>query len=301
MRNTKKWARTAFILIVIGLVLGGVAFALADFKLENLTGHIIIENTYEPEGEFDKIHIEIHTADVIFAHSEDSKTRVEVRETETLPHTVEIRDNTLRITSKDLQKWTDRLSFGNPQTSVTVYLPKAYYEAAFVETVTGDVSVPIGFSFGDLDVRALTGKLSLSGISAWNMSVNSTTGRIILTDIDAQKKLYAHMTTGDVSMKGVKARNMTVYATTGDVMMNDVIVEELMSIRVTTGDINFRKTDAGEVFMKCTTGDIDGSFLTDKIFEAEATTGHVSVPATKTGGICRAETTTGHIQITIGG
>ena len=75
MKNTKKWAFSALILFMTGLVLTGIAFAWADFSLENLSGQKIIENTYEPEGEFDKIAISILNADVIFAHAEDHKTR----------------------------------------------------------------------------------------------------------------------------------------------------------------------------------------------------------------------------------
>ncbi|MBQ4157942.1 MAG: DUF4097 family beta strand repeat protein [Clostridia bacterium] len=301
MKNTKKWAFSALILFMTGLVLTGIAFAWADFSLENLSGQKIIENTYEPEGEFDKIAISILNADVIFAHAEDHKTRVEIREIEKIHHYVQISDNSLQITSNDTRKWTDRLNFGMVQTSVTVYLPEDFYESAFVMTLTGDISVPDGFSFGNLDLCTSTGKLSVKGVDSESMNIDGTTGRIILTDIDIQGEFNAHMTTGDVSMKGVKAKNMTVSTTTGDVIMTDVAAEELMSVKVTTGDISFRRCDAGEAYLKATTGDIEGAFLTEKKFEAKATTGHVSVPNTQSGGLCQATTTTGHIDISIGG
>lgn len=301
MKNTKKWAFSALILFMTGLVLTGVAFAWADFSLENLSGQKIIENTYEPEGEFDKIAISILNADVIFVHAEDHKTRVEIREIEKIHHYVQISDNSLQITSNDMRKWTDRLNFGMVQTSVTVYLPEDFYESAFVMTLTGDISVPDGFSFGNLDLCTSTGKLSVKGVDSESMNIDGTTGRIILTDIDIQGEFNAHMTTGDVSMKGVNAKNMTVSTTTGDVIMTDVAAEELMSVKVTTGDISFRRCDAGEAYLKATTGDIEGAFLTEKKFEAKATTGHVSVPNTQSGGLCQATTTTGHIDISIGG
>ena len=301
MKNTKKWAFSALILFMTGLVLTGIAFAWADFSLENLSGQKIIENTYEPEGEFDKIAISILNADVIFTRAEDHKTRVEIREIEKIHHYVQISDNSLQITSNDTRKWTDRLNFGMVQTSVTVYLPEDFYESAFVMTLTGDISVPDGFSFGNLDLCTSTGKLSVKGVDSESMNIDGTTGRIILTDIDIQGEFNAHMTTGDVSMKGVKAKNMTVSTTTGDVIMTDVAAEELMNVKVTTGDISFRRCDAGEAYLKATTGDIEGAFLTEKRFEAKATTGHVSVPNTQSGGLCQATTTTGHIDISIGG
>ncbi|MBQ3168370.1 MAG: DUF4097 family beta strand repeat protein [Clostridia bacterium] len=301
MKNTKKWAFSALILFMTGLVLTGIAFAWADFSLENLSGQKIIENTYEPDGEFDKIAISILNADVIFTRAEDHKTRVEIREIEKIHHYVQISDNTLQITSNDMRKWTDRLSFGMLQTSVTVYLPEDFYVSAFVMTLTVDISVPDGFSFGNLDLCTATGKLSVKGVDSESMNIDGTTGRIILTDIDIQGEFNAHMTTGNVSMKGVKAKNMTVSTTTGDVMLTDVAIEELMSVKVTTGDISFRRCDAGEAYLKATTGDIEGAFLTEKRFEAKATTGRVNVPNTQSGGLCQATTTTGHIDISIGG
>lgn len=301
MKNAKKWALTGLILFVIGLVLAGAAFVRADFDFENLMDQKIIEKTYEPEGEFDKIVINILNADVIFVHAEDGKTRVEILEIEKIPHFVQITDGTLEITSRDTRKWLDRIGFFGSQTSVKVYLPEDFYDSAFVMTLTGDLSVPDGFAFCDLDACTSTGKLALSGVACENMNINGTTGRIILTDIDVQNELTAHMTTGDISIKNLKAQKMTASTTTGDVMMNNVLIDDLLSVKATTGDITFRETDAGEVYMKCTTGDIEGSFLTEKKFTAKATTGHVSVPNTQSGGLCTVTTTTGHIQITIGG
>lgn len=301
MKNAKKWALTGLVLFVIGLVLAGAAFVRADFDFENLMSQIIIEKTYKPEGEFDKIVINIVNADVIFAHAEDGKTRVEIHEIEKIPHFVQITDGTLEITSRDTREWLDRIGFFGSKTSVKVYLPKDSYESAFVMTLTGHISIPSGFSFQNLDACTSTGKLSVSGVSSENINLTGTTGRIILTDIDVQNELTAHMTTGDISIKNLKAQKMTASTTTGDVMMNNVLIQDLMSVKATTGDISFRETDAGEIHMKCTTGDIEGSFLTEKKFTAKATTGHVSVPNTQSGGLCTVTTTTGHIQITIGG
>ncbi len=299
MKNTKKWALTALFLVLIGLVLVGSAFVKADFKLDNLSSQKIIESTYEPEGEFDEIVINILNADVIFDHAADGKTRIEIREVEKIPHFVQITDGTLQITARDTREWFDRIDFFSTKTSVTIYLPENFYDSAFVMTLTGDISVPDGFTFNDLDVYTSTGKLSVNGVTCENMNINGTTGRIILTDVDVLNELAANMTTGDISMRSVKAQKMTASTTTGDVMMNNVLVQDLMSVKATTGDITFRETDAGEVYMKCTTGDINGSFLTEKRFTATATTGHVSVPNTQTGGLCTAKTTTGHIQITV--
>lgn len=301
MKNAKKWALTALVLILIGLLLVGIAFVKADFRLENLNSLTVIENIYEFEDDYDEILINILNADVVFAHAEDNKTRVEIRELEKIPHSVQISENALRITARDTRKWVDRLNFGISQTSVKVYLPESAYESAFVLTLTGDISVPGGFSFGELDICTSTGKLSVSDVHADHLNADGTTGRIVLSNVDIQNELTVHLTTGDISLGGVSAQKMTASATTGDVFMTDVVIEDLLTVKVTTGDISFSRTDAGEAFLKATTGDIEGTFLTDKVFEAKATTGSVRVPNGTTGGMCHVTTTTGHIDISIGG
>lgn len=301
MKNAKKRAFTALVFIVIGLLLVGIALVKADFSLESLSNQIVIENTYEFEEDYDEIVINILDADVIFAHSEDGRTRVEIRETEKMSHSVQISENALQITARDARKWFERLNFGISQTSVTVYLPENTYDSAFVLTHTGDISVPRGFFFETLDACTSTGKLMIEGVDSQNMILNGTTGKIILSDVDVQNELSAHMTTGKISIRSLKAQKMTASTTTGDIMLTDAAIEELMNVKVTTGDISFRRCDAGEAYLKATTGDIEGAFLTEKRFEAKATTGHVSVPNTQSGGVCQATTTTGHIDISIGG
>ncbi|MBQ2432812.1 MAG: DUF4097 family beta strand repeat protein [Clostridia bacterium] len=301
MKNAKKWALTAVILILTGLLLAGAAFVKADFRLENLSNQTIIENVYEFEDDYDEILISILNADVVFAHAEDNRTRVEIREIEKIPHSVQVSENALRITARDTRKWVDRLNFGISKTSVKVFLPESAYESAFILTLTGDISVPVGFSFGELDVCTSTGKLSVSDVKADNLKADGTTGRIVLSNVDIKNELAVYLTTGDISLGGVSAQKMTASATTGDVFMADVVISDLMSVELTTGSISFSRTDAGEAFLKTTTGDIEGTFLTDKVFDAKATTGSVRVPGGTSGGSCRARATTGHIEISIGG
>ena len=302
MKNAKKWAFAGLFLFIAGVILMFAALSGSDFSFEKLGNQRLIDRISEPEGKFDCIFINISNADVLFAHAPDGKTRVEIRENEKLPHSVQIDDNTLRITSEDMRQWQDKIGFWGGNTSVKVYLPDDFYESAIALTLTGDIRVPSGFSFGNLDVCTSTGKIEVSGVDSEKMTVNGTTGRVILSDIEILNELNAHMTTGDISISGLKAQNMTASSTTGDVNMTDVAIENLMNITVTTGDITFSQTDTQGAMLKATTGDIKGTFLTEKIFDAKATTGSVCVPQTNSGsGLCHARTTTGHIDISIGG
>lgn len=301
MKNAKKWAIIGFVCLLLGAIILLATFASAGFDIEKLYSRQLITTLYEFEDDFDKIHISVLTSDVTFARAGDGKTKIEVREIEKIPHTVSVDENTLEITDKDMRKWVDRLNFADAKVSITVYLPKDAYESADVLTRTGDINIVPGFSFGSLQANTSTGKIVVTGVQAETMIALGTTGKIMITDAVVQKELVSMMTTGDIDICRAQSQYLDIASTTGDVMLTDVEIKDLMSVKVTTGDISFRRCDAGEAYLKATTGDIEGVFLTEKRFEAKATTGHVSVPSTQSGGLCQATTTTGHIDISIGG
>lgn len=301
MKNAKKWAIIGFVCLLLGAIILLATFASAGFDIEKLYSRQLITTLYEFEDDFDKIHISVLTSDVTFARAGDGKTKIEVREIEKIPHTVSVDENTLEITDKDMRKWVDRLNFADAKVSITVYLPKDAYESADVLTRTGDINIVPGFSFGSLQANTSTGKIVVTGVQAETMIALGTTGKIMITDAVVQKELVSMMTTGDIDICRAQSQYLDIASTTGDVMLTDVEIKDLMSVKVTTGDISFRRCDAGEAYLKATTGDIEGVFLTEKRFEAKATTGHVSVPNTQSGGLCQATTTTGHIDISIGG
>lgn len=301
MKNAKKWAIIGFVCLLLGAIILLATFASAGFDIEKLYSRQLITTLYEFEDDFDKIHISVLTSDVTFARAGDGKTKIEVRETEKIPHTVSVDENTLEITDKDMRKWADRLNFGDAKVSITVYLPKDAYESADVRTLTGDINIVPGFSFGSLQANTSSGKIVVTGVQAETMIALGTTGKIMITDAVVQEELVSMMTTGDIGICRAQSQNLEVSATTGDVSLTEVIIKDLMSVEVTTGDISFGETDAGMALLKATTGDIEGNFLTDKIVYAKTTTGSVRVPDSQTGGLCTANTTTGDIEITIGG
>ena len=59
------------------------------------------------------------------------------------------------------------------------------------------------------------------------------------------------------------------------------------------------KSDAATLSIKTDTGDVTGTLLTEKTFDAKASTGDVDVPKTTAGGVCKIRTDTGDICINI--
>jgi DUF4097 and DUF4098 domain-containing protein YvlB len=64
-----------------------------------------------------------------------------------------------------------------------------------------------------------------------------------------------------------------------------------------TGDLELDGFDADNINVKLSTGDVIGTILTTKFFIANSSTGKVSVPKTREGGVCEIKVSTGDIKI----
>ena len=71
-------------------------------------------------------------------------------------------DGTLVIEKVDTRKWYDYIGINFGTTKITVYLPEGEYEALFIESHTGDIEIPDGFGFGDMNVTLSTGDVTSS-------------------------------------------------------------------------------------------------------------------------------------------
>ena len=107
------------------------------------------------------------------------------------------------------------------------------------------------------------------------------------------------MSTGNLFAENVSCKSLTSDGSTGDVTLKTVTATGDMSIKTSTGDVRFDGCDADSVSVNVVTGDITGTLRTGKDFDANTTTGKISVPDSVPGGKCKLNTTTGDIRISI--
>lgn len=275
----KKWLVAAGILVAAGLIISMVGLAIVGFDFTRLGTQKMVTNTYTVEEAFTNIRLDVITADVTFAPSEDGGVKVVCYEDEKLPHSASVEADSLVITCKDNRKWYDHIGINWQTSTVTVYLPAAEYEKLQIQCTTGVVTVPADFKFQNAELELTTGDVH------WKAEVAQT--------------LSIHSTTGSITTEGAHCNTLDIRATTGDVTLVDTLAADLLTVKVSTGAVKLSRADAGEISIETTTGNVSGTLLSSKVFIAETSTGNVDVPNSTSGGKCQITTSTGNIEITI--
>ena len=204
------------------------------------------------------------------------------------------------IRSSDSRQWYEHLfSFASHSPKVVIYLPQSAYASLQIDTHTGDVTIPSGFTFDTLTVNNNTGDVECSASVTKTLTVKEDTGDISLSCPNAGE-LDITASTGDIDVTSAKVKGtVSVKSSTGDITLTDTVAEKKFQIESSTGDVGFRGCDAADIKVKTSTGDVTGTLLSDKIFVTDTSTGDVKVPQTSSGGRCEISTSTGDILIQI--
>ncbi len=313
------WIIAGATLVLLGGIIFVGAMSAMNWDFAKLSTSSYETNTHQIKEDYNDILIDIDTADITFAASNNGKTTVVCHEDSKAKHSVSVNsEGNLVIKIKNEKKWYDYLGFNFESPKITLSLPSGKYGALSIKASTGDVNISKDFSFesisvvsstGDVECGASTmGKLSISlttgdilvkDLSAGEMDLSVTTGRIELSSVDCAGKLQTSVSTGKSQFKDILCKSLFSNGSTGDIFLENVIASEKLSVERSTGDIELEHCDAGELFLSTSTGDVEGSLLSDKVFIYDTDTGDVDLPKTTTGGKCEIETDTGDIEIKI--
>lgn len=317
MRNTTKiWLITGALLMVSGLVLFVGAIAAHGWNFAGLSTARYETNTYEPDGIFDNIMIDVETTEIDFAPSGDGKCRIICYETEKMKHSAAVQNGTLTIKTVDTRKWYDHIGFFFEIPKMTVYLPQKIYVSLSIDTATGDITVPGSFSFQDLkiegdtadieclasvsnvmEMRSSTGNIAAEGLAAGAIRLFTNTGRIQVNSVFSQGKIDIETDTGTVRLTDVTCVDLTAESDTGTITLTNVLASGGILVENDTGNVKFDGSDAADISVRTSTGSVTGTLLSEKIFITETSTGRIDVPKTTAGGRCEIRTSTGNIMI----
>jgi DUF4097 and DUF4098 domain-containing protein YvlB len=311
--------------LIIGLslfILGAVIFVGAMFMLNwdflKLSTVKYETNTYEINEQFSDISIITDTADITFISSDDGKTKIVCDEAVNEKHNVYISENTLKIEVYNQRKWYHHIGINFKTPKLTVYLGKNQLGNLVIKEDTGDIKIPAEFSFSSIDIKlstgdvenyasvsadikieTTTGHIKTENITAQNVSLTATTGKIDVTGLKASGDLKLAVSTGKTILNNITCKNITSSGSTGDLTATNTVAEGKFNVKRSTGDVGLEKCDAGEIEIVTDTGDVSGTLLSEKIFITKTDTGNIKVPETLNGGKCKITTDTGDIKITI--
>ena len=317
-KRTKICLIIAAVLCFVGIVIGMVGLVMMTFDLTKLSTENFETATYELKDYFNKIDIDVYTADIEIALSEDEVCRVVCYERARERHRAYIKDRVLILDTVEKTNWYDYIGVAIGKAKVTVYLPKAEYESVSLELSTGDVIISGGFNIKNVEIETDTGDVTLDTCMIEGIDISTDTGDISIKTSEAQN-IKIETDTGNINMTHLKCEsieteggsgyiyvenvtsNQSIYIvnSTGDVSVSRSNAGVLI-VRTSTGDVKLTSADADEfIWVKTDTGDISGSLASDKIFEVKSSSGKVSVPQNAGDERCEIVTSTGKVNIII--
>jgi len=317
-RHTNTWLVLASALIGIGLIAFVVVMTVLGWDFSKLSTVKYQTVDYAFTEDVDDIAIETDTADIVFAPSTDGVCRVICHERCDVTHTVTVKDGRLTVRVDQDRAWHTYIGifWGTP--CITVELPAEDYATLMLETDTGDIDIPGGFTFDSIDITTDTGDISLlssseghigletdtgdiriEGMTAQSVAIDVSTGDVCVKDVVCAGDMLLEDNTGKIFFEGISCQSLSIEGDTGDVSLTDVAVTEKLRIELDTGDVAFKACDAASIFVETDTGDVTGTLLSDKNFNARSSTGRVRVPDTVSGGPCEITTDTGDIVISV--
>ena len=288
----------ASILCVVGLLVSACGVMAIGFDFSKLNTEKYNERIYDVNEDFENIVMETDVTDVHLLISDRADTYVKSYEIANGNLSVYVKNGTLYIRETE-REWYQNIdfSFGNEE-RFEIYLDRDTYKTLNVDTDTGDVNIPGGFVFDEIDIETDTGNVGVWA-NAKNISISSDTGDISVAYIDATA-IALETDTGKIKTWDVNVKDrFNIETDTGDVFLSHTELEGKLSAITETGDVNFSLSDAGSIYVRTSTGDVRGTLLSQKVFTTYTATGKVRVPNSNSGGSCEIKTSTGDINIKI--
>ena len=319
--NTKKLILLTLIILGLSFVLTGIfGVSFLGFGLLNKNISRGEGKTFPVSGNFTEIDIKSQTANIRFYESKGKSAKIVWSGNPAMRFSVNSLGRVLKVTEKYKLPWFLRLRIITDRAEIGVYLPRAGYKELKLDSDSGSITVPAGFSFvnaeigsdtgavefhadvsGHIKIHTDTGRISCSGMDAEKLEIHSDTGAVGVTDVNAAENFRAETDTGKIVLTNIRSGKLSAESDTGSLTLTNVIVNGSMELETDTGSISLEHCDAGKLEIESDTGSVNGTLLTDKNFIVKSGTGRIDVPQSDSGGECRIKTDTGSISIRIRG
>ena len=314
------------ILLVFALVLCAVGAAIFLFALSQVGWNFsrlfrveYTDLTHVIDPDFEKIQIDVGTANVEFIASRDGEVSVFLHQRDKVEYTVNEKNGVITISENNTMEWYDHIfsvSFDTPR--IVVSLPSGEYGSLAAATRTGDVTLGRDLTFsgieisqstgntrlysssvGDVKIDTGTGNLLVEGVTLPSLDVSVTTGNVTISSLDAVGDVSVRSSTGNVDITDLSSDGLTVNGGTGYASLCRAVARTALTVELSTGEVRLADSDSALVRITTSTGSVRGNLLTGKTFVAKSGTGTVNVPEDSGQNRCEITTGTGSIDISV--
>lgn len=320
-RSLKIALLAAGISILVGLFLIFTGLLMVSFDFSRLSTADFETNTYEIAEDFQSIHIQTNEHNITLQPSADGSCRLICTDSDRVTHSMAVENGTLTVRRTDNRRWYQHIGIylgEDDELSVTLFLPKDRYDALYAKSVSGDITLPDGFSFAELELTSTSGEIMVQSSSASKLSVSTVSGDIELSGTTAQT-LTVCSTSGETDLSRLTAESLRVQTTSGDqelqelqiagpaelettsgeVALKDTLANSVQ-IQTVSGDIALKNADASAFTVKTGSGWVEGTLRSGKLFTVHTTSGSIRVPdPDPAGGTFDVTTVSGDVTLKI--
>ena len=119
--------------------------------------------------------------------------------------------------------------------------------------ITLNIRIPAGMP--SLEVKTLSGDISIKNVNPEQLNINSTSGDIEISHVKADR-LKLNTTSGDITVNRLYSADMEVHATSGDVKFDDADVGSF-HLQAASGDFSGRRVKGNSMAVGTGSGDVE--------------------------------------------
>lgn len=251
------------------------------------------------QDSFQNIRVEELSCDVRIAPSPDGTCSVVYPTSKRYTHTAAVSGDTLTVRGTSVRSFMNFFSIVLGTQEVVIYLPFDEIDDLFITSVSGDISVPEGFSIETLTVKSTSGDIALACQVSSSASVKTTSGEIELDHCNPQS-LTCSSTSGDLSVNHVATGTLEISTVSGEIDLEDITADEEAHLSSTSGNIRFIQLESPYLSARTVSGDVYGTVPTAKDILTQTTSGNVKISGSQEGqSQWRITTTSGNIRVSV--
>lgn len=300
--STKIALVIAAVCILLGLILGCIAVYLygVDFSknddlfFNNINLHT---ETFEVTEPIQNICVQDTECDIAILPSTDGKCWVSYTDSELFTHEISCSNGALRITSKQTGSWTDYLFvIYSGEVFIRIYLPENTYQQLDLDTTSGEISIPSGFTFDSAQLSTTSGDIDCASDVLHTLNISTTSGDVAVADLSAGP-MNISCTSGYVSLSDIHGESLTVGTTSGDMEVANASVDGSFALSSTSGDMKVSNLSCYSMDLSCTSGAVSLRQVFASTLSAESTSGDLELKDVTISGHTNLGTTSGDVDL----
>lgn len=243
------------------------------------------------------IEINMTMTDLTIGLSEDDAVHLTYYENKVINYVADESANGLKLTQK-VKIWAALFINENGHGAV-VLVPEGFEGTLRTKLTSGDTSVSGLENLTELRVKATSGDILVTNVSAGSGEAHATSGSIKLNSCTFDSDLSAKCTSGSLAIEGLTCSRLYAETTSGRIRLQDVtassveskltsggtsliaVTADSLRIGSTSGSVSLDRVDAKNIDISATSGSVRGSLTgssEDYHVESSVTSGSNNLP-----------------------